>query len=80
MTQITRILTDTRMRRMKLNRGGDGVSHHRSTAERSYIDKLVCHVGPIGRMIPLAESPSSVRFRSYHPQKKNFWIKFLDNF
>jgi hypothetical protein len=80
MTQITRILTDTRMRRMKLNRGGDGDAHHRSTSERSYIDKLVCHAGPIGRMIPLAESPSSVRFRSNHPQKKNFWIKFLDNF
>ena len=64
-----------RMIRKKLNRGGDGVSHHRPTTERSYIDKLVCHVGPIGRMIPLAESPFSVRFRSYHSQKE----EFMDN-
>ena len=63
------------MRRMKLNRGGDGDAHHRSTTERSYIDKLVCHVGPIGRMIPHAESPSSALFRSYHPQgiRENLW-------
>ena len=55
------------MRRMKLNRGGDGDAHHRPTTERSYIDKLVCHVGPIGRMIPRAESPSKVLFHSCHP-------------
>ena len=52
---------------MKLNRGGDGDAHHRPTTERSYIDKLVCHVGPIGRRIPCAESPSKVLFLSFHP-------------
>ena len=64
-----------RMIRRKLNRGGDGVAHHRPTTDRSYIDKLVYHVGPIGRKIPLAESPSSVRFHSNHPQKirVNLW-------
>ena len=30
---------NTRMRRKKLNRGGDGDAHHRPTTERSYIDK-----------------------------------------
>ena len=55
------------MIRTKSELGGDGVSHHRPTTDRSYIDKLVYHVGPIGRWIPRAESPSKVLFHSSHP-------------
>ena len=55
------------MIRTKSELGGDGVSHHRPTTDRSYIDKLVYHVGPIGRRIPCAESPSKVLFLSSHP-------------
>ena len=68
------------MRRMKLNRGGDGVSHHRSTSDGGCHDKRVCQCKP----------QSNVRFRSRNRpplsdfvriirKKKNFWIKFLDN-
>ena len=55
------------MIRTKSDLGGDGVAHHRPTTDRSYIDKLVYHVGPIGRRIPCAESPSKVLFHSSHP-------------
>ena len=61
------ILLPLRMIRTKSELGGDGVSHHRPTTDRSYIDKLVYHVGPIGRRIPCSESPSKVLFHSSHP-------------
>ena len=66
---------NTRMKRMKLNRGGDGDAHHRSTTDRVGTDKFICRANLSDVMIPLAESPSSVRFRSYHPQRKE---EFLD--
>ena len=34
----------------------------------------------VKRKIPLAESPSSVRFRSYHPQKEEFLINSWEFF
>ena len=55
-----------RMTRKKLNRGVDGVSHHRSTTDRVGTDKCICRANLSDVMIPQAESPSSVRFHSYH--------------
>ena len=72
------------MIRTKSDLGGDGVSHHRSTTDRSYIDKLVYHVGPIGRMIPRAESPSKVLFPSSHPSVRenpcHLWANNFERF
>ena len=71
---------NTRMRRMKLNRGGDGDAHHRSTFDRASTTNSFVGACPVKRMIPLAESPSSVLFRSFHPQRKNFWLNFWINY
>ena len=68
------------MRRMKLNRGGDGDAHHRSTFDRASTTNSFVGACPVKRMIPLAESPSSVLFRSFHPQRKNFWLNFWINY
>ena len=55
-----------RMKRRKLNRGVDGVSHHRYTTDRVGTDKTRLVVPNLSDvMIPLAESTSSVRFHSF---------------
>ncbi len=55
--------TNTRMRRMKLNRGGDGDAHHRSTSDGGCHDKRVCQCKP----------QSNVRFRTRNrPPPSNF--------
>ena len=66
MTQITRILTDTRMRRMKLNRGGDGDAHHRSTTDRVGTDKCICRA-----------NLSDVRFRSRNRPPLSYFVRII---
>ena len=57
---------NTRMRRMKLNRGGDGVSHHRSTTERVGTDKCICRA-----------NLSDVRFRSRNRPPLSDFVRII---
>ena len=57
---------NTRMRRMKLNRGGDGVSHHRSTTDRVGTDKCICRA-----------YLSNVRFRSRNRPPLSDFVRII---
>ena len=61
-----RILTDTRMRRMKLNRGGDGDAHHRSTTDRVGTDKCICRA-----------NLSDVRFRERNRPPLSDFVRII---
>ena len=61
------LFTNTRMRRMKLNRGGDGDAHHRSTSDGGCHDKRVCQCKP----------QSNVRFRTRNRPPPSDFVRII---
>ena len=57
---------NTRMRRKKLNRGGDGDAHHRSTTDRVGTDKCICRA-----------NLSDVRFRSRNRPPLSDFVRII---
>ena len=55
------------MKRMKLDRGGDGVSHHRSTSDGGCHDKRVYQCKP----------QSNVRFRSRNRPPLPYFVRII---
>ncbi len=58
---------NTRMRRMKLNRGGDGDAHHRSTSDGGCHDKRVYQCKP----------QSNVRFRTRNRPPPSDFVRII---
>ena len=56
-----------RMRRRKLNRGGDGDAHHRSTSDGGCHDKRVCQCKP----------QSNVRFRERNRPPLSDFVRII---
>ena len=54
------------MRRMKLNRGGDGDAHHRPTTDRVGTDKCICRA-----------NLSDVRFRERNRPPLPYFVRII---
>ena len=65
---------------MKLDRGGDGVAHHRSTSDEGRHDKRVYQCGPLSNVRFRARNrPPLSDFVRIIRKEEEFLIKFLDN-